>query len=231
MNAEEKAYLLMRSLSSTPANALSAEHYRQIVGVDMDYDDMKSDLIKKFAKMVGGMSNKEVQKVNKMNPEGIEMLKANFIGEPIVDQTVLRKELLHTIDDRSKGIFNEQPPAKVKPARKVMKTKTRDDKDIADGDYWKSDKLPSYKRVNNAMKGGKIKKPNKSRQPSGWQVFSKEVSKWPALRKLGKDKMKAISILYKELKNENDEFIRDVNEEVFDDISEFKSFAKGYGVK
>lgn len=198
MTPEEKAFIITKQLGSNPANGLSAKHYRQKYGLNLDTLGSKKTLQLELNRMMGGISEADANKILATNPY-LQADPANIkLGKPIIDNSATNRQLMELTAKKVKNgaIPNMQPVRK----RKDITPSGKIPIEQFDGEYWKSDELPTYEDINNAM-GGKLRvertKPKKPRKKSQWNLFVSKVSKWPSLQNLGGSRLTAVSMLYK----------------------------------
>ncbi len=179
---EEKAYIAQRMLSSNPANGLSAKDFRRKVGI---ITDSKQMLAKEVSRLMAGLSDAESERILSTNPY-LAVDPSNLaLNKNMIDYSSTNAALLR----RKKYPANEQAPRTDREIPHMEAFMIQDEEPESSGDYYRGSPLPDLKAAGAAKK---------TRAKSEWNKFVQKVSKWPSLSTMGSNKMRALSLLYKE---------------------------------
>jgi hypothetical protein len=220
LTQDDKVFIMQKMLSNNPANGLSAEHFRRKVGVNMKLGNSKEQLAEAVARIMGGLSDAEANRIMATTPY-LAVDPANLqIGRELIDHSGTN----HALNaKRNLGVArNDQAPRK---GRQDIIPDGSIEEDIYDDNFFRGKAMPSAKRVIEAN-GGR-QKPKRKNKPSEWNMFVSKLSKWPSMKNLGSDKLKAISILYKLAKRDGPESILEFENANFKSFKQFKKELEG----
>ena len=218
MTPDEKAFIITKQLSSSPANGLSANHYRKKVGLELDQYSSKERLGHEIQRLLGGLSDSEAATILSTQPY-LQMDPSKLVpGRRAIDHSAANIEMLKlsTKQAYQGRLANMQAP---RTDRIELIPDGTIEPDEVELKFVKQEELPTYDDITNAM-GGQVKP---KRKPSEWNIFVSVHSKWPCVKNLSDNKPAAVSILYKIAKDQGPDKIQKYKQVKIKTFKQFKN--------